>query len=116
MSTDIKVFLEHLIDGKWVLVDVDPIYSSERNSKRRDYLYQIKLAQPNDLSEGAKYWLSGCDALEFVAKLDILEACTLWQQTEVVSNWIEMDLNSQLTTYFGLWEPDFDKWRVIVAV
>ncbi|MDG9671271.1 hypothetical protein ONV78_26290 [Hahella sp. CR1] len=117
MSTDIKVLLEHLISDEWVLVDVDPIYSSDRNSKRREALYELKHAElPSNVSKGAKYWFEGDDALDFVAALSILDACALWHRTELNSNQLEMNLQGQLTTYFGLWEPDFERWRVIVAI
>ena len=118
MSNDIKIFLEQYIDNEWVLINVDPVYSSYRNPERIAVLYKLddnKLI-PGDISKGTDYWFGASDKPNFIASFPILEAAKIWHETELNSNWKNMDLQSQLLTYFGLWEAEVNEWRIIVGI
>lgn len=112
MGTDIKVFLEHRIDHEWVLVDVDPVYSAERAVSRRERLFATRCDMPSDLSPGVRYWIEGDEAMSFVTCLDLKQAAELWGNTREPP----ISQESSLISYFGLYKPLHDEWRVVVAV
>ena len=71
---------------------------------------------PDDISKGTDYWFGASDKPNFIASFSILEAAKIWHETELNSNWKNMDLQSQLLTYFGLWEAEVNEWRIIVGI
>ena len=118
MGVDLKIFVEHRIDGQWVLVDLDPLESAERNGLRRDTISGLRESAPTDLSVGVRYWLEGDGGPRFMVALPLFEAVNLWHRTEVDPRLKSIDaLDRQKLTlnHFGLWNVEPTLWRIVVA-
>lgn len=114
MSTDIQVFIEHEIDGEWVLIDVDPLQSAERHAERRNKIYAKGDNRPSDLSKGVMYWISADDAPKFVTWFSLQEAAILWH--DGLTPLDAQTTSSVLLSKFGLWNLSERQWRIIVAI
>ena len=118
MSADILVLVEHEIQGEWVLVDVDPLISAERTSGRLRAIEALANKLPTNLSKGVQYWLGSDGAPRFIAVLPLLEAVSVWHQTEVDPRLKSVDpknVRSLALSYFACWDFEPDKWRVVVT-
>jgi hypothetical protein len=114
VSTDILVLLEHHIDDQWVLVDVDPHMSADRNSTRLLALQKMNAERPANLSAGTKWWLSD-GATKFLTALSLAEAVDLWLSTESDPRLTRGGFHSLALSYFGCWEVDPVEWRIVVG-